>query len=222
MCRMGFVSTTSITDHTKIIKDASSFYSDENPDGFGFAYLREGRIIYYSKTKESAKQYWVRNPQTKIFSYLSLFHDRRASVGSISSSNSHPFVSNQVALAHNGTLHNYEKLKNHLIEKGFNFTSQTDSEILLALWIFYGTKFISILEKWKVDGKITTIILTLEGLYLYTNNNAMVVYKTKNSLIGFSDTRFMGIENATQIHNKVLYFVSGNNIAPVTQNSNTF
>jgi len=222
MCRMGFVSTTSITDHTKTIRDASVFYSDENPDGFGYAYLHEGRIIYYSKTKESAKQYWMRNPQTKIISHLSLFHDRRASVGSISNSNSHPFVSNQVALAHNGTLHNYEKLKNHLIEKGFNFTSQTDSEILLALWIFYGTKFTSILEKWKVDGKITTIILTLDGLYLYTNNNAMVVYKTKDSLMGFSDTRFMGIENATQIHPKVLYFVLGNNITPITKNSNTF
>jgi len=222
MCRMGFVSTTSITDHTKIIKDASTFYSDENPDGFGFAYLREGRIIYYSKTKESAKQYWMMNPQTKIISHLSLFHDRKASVGSISSSNSHPFVSNQVALAHNGTLHNYERLKKHLIEKGFNFTSQTDSEILLALWIFYKTKFISKLTEWNVDGKVTTIILTLDGLYLYTNNNAMVVYKTKNSLMGFSDTRFLGSEDATQIRPKVLYFVSGNNITPISQNSNTF
>jgi predicted glutamine amidotransferase len=222
MCRMGFVSTTSIVDQTKTIRDASNFYSDENPDGFGFAYLHQGRIIYYSKTKESAKQYWMRNPQTRILSHLSLFHDRRASIGSISSSNSHPFVSNQVALAHNGTLHNYEKLRNHLIEKRFNFTSQTDSEILLALWIFYKAKFISKLTEWNVDGKITTIILTLDGLYLYTNNNAMVIYKTKNALMGFSDTRFMGSENAVQIHNKVLYFISGNNIIPMTQNSNTF
>jgi len=214
MCRMGFVSTTAIADHTKIIRDASRFYSDENPDGFGFAYLYHNRIIYYSKTRESAKQFWERNSQTRIISNLSLFHDRRASVGSISNSNSHPFVRDEVALAHNGTLHNYEALKSDLIRKGFVFTSQTDSEILLATWIFYKGKFIDVLKKWGVEGKITTIILTLKGIYLYTNNDAMVVYKTKDSLMGFSDTRFNGIEGASYIHPNVLYFVVGNNIVP--------
>jgi len=212
MCRMGFVSTTAIVDQTKIVRDASRFYSDENPDGFGFAYLYQNRIIYYSKTRESANQYWARNPQTRIFSHLSLFHDRRASVGSISNSNSHPFVRDEVALAHNGTLHNYEAFKSHLIQKGFVFTSQTDSEILLAAWTFYKGKFINVLKKWGVEGKITTIILTLSGIYLYTNNDAMVVYKTKDSLMGFSDTRFKGVEGASYIHPDVLYFVVGNNI----------
>ncbi len=209
MCRMGFVSSNAIMDHTLTIKNASKFYSDENPDGFGFAYLKEGRIIFYNKVGESAKEFWLKNPTTRIVSNLALFHDRRASVGSISSINSHPFVYQQIALAHNGTLSNYQDLKQDLIRRGFNFVSQTDSEVLLGVWLYHGIKLPSVLQKWGVQGKVTIIVLTPDGIFLYTNNNAMVVYKFKDQLIGFSDDRILGPTNSMHIRNNVVYHIMG-------------
>jgi len=211
MCRMGFVSSNQVMNHTNTIKNASKFYSDENPDGFGFAYVYQNKVIYYSKNGESAKDFWATN-HVKIVTNRVIFHDRRASVGSISSSNSHPFVYNDIALAHNGTLHNFENLKSMLIQKGFNFVSQTDSEILLALWYFYGIKFTEILRQYNVYGNITILVLTPTAIYTYTNNNAMVVYKYKDQILGFSDTRILGTQNAFALKNNYIYKIVGNDI----------
>lgn len=216
MCRMGFVSSIQPVDHTTTIKNASRFYSNENPDGFGFAYLYNGRIIFYDKSGESARQFWSRmNGSVRIVSNLALFHDRRASVGSITSMNTHPFVQNNVALAHNGTLQNYQKLKEFLISKGFKFASQTDSEVLLGVWYYYTIHFPQVLQKWGVAGSVTTIILTPSGIYLFTNNSAMVVYRYKDQILGFSDDRILGKNNAYHLQNNVLYRVVGNRIQPV-------
>ena len=90
---------------------------------------------------------------------LGIGHTRWATHGAPSDVNSHPQVSEggRFAVVHNGIIENYLYLKQHLMRRGIQFVSETDTEVVAQMLEYY--------DKGDILETIEKVISKVEGSY---------------------------------------------------------
>jgi glucosamine--fructose-6-phosphate aminotransferase (isomerizing) len=126
-------------------------------------------------------------------SSLGIAHTRWATHGAVTVSNTHPHLSydKKFALVHNGVIENFSSLKKFLIQKGIEFSSETDSEVLCNLIAFHYSTLSSSSESFIQA--VSTALSECRGAYgiavLCLNNPEMMIGARRGSplVVGIGD-----------------------------------
>lgn len=150
---------------------------------------------------------------------IGIGHTRWATHGAPSEYNAHPHmnVEGTIALVHNGIIENYISLKEELIEQGYRFISETDTEVAVQLIdSFYKV------EKNLLDAVIKTI-KRLEGSYAFAvigmdePDKIIVTRKDSPLVLGIGEGENFVASDVPAIlkHTRQVYFIEDNEVAVI-------
>lgn len=115
-------------------------------------------------------------------SEIGIGHTRWATHGEVNEVNSHPHRVGSITLVHNGIIENYKELKELLIEMGYEFKTETDTEVACALIdkFYQENNDIEFAMKEaikKIEGSYAFGILAdgKECLYVAKNNSPIII-----------------------------------------------
>ena len=179
----------------------------------GIAHLRTlGKVQLLEEKMISEK------PQSK----LGIAHTRWATHGEPSETNAHPHKSqDSIYIVHNGIIENYVQLKEDLKKSGYEFSSQTDSELiahLLDYHINHGQSMIDAMyaAKEKLEGAYAIAAIDIKD-----NTNLVIARNKSPLLIGIGTDEMFAASDPLAIAQQTndFIFLEDGDVAEISANS---
>lgn len=158
MC--GIVGAVSKRNITPVLIHGLNRLEYRGYDSAGVAVLDSDGSIQRVRAVGKIKNLEAELASTPADGFIGIGHTRWATHGEPTAKNAHPHVCNNcVAIVHNGIIENHEILREEQIKQGFNFTSDTDTEVI----VHQIQKYID--EKNSLFEAVKKAINDLEGAY---------------------------------------------------------
>ena len=132
MC--GIVGAVSERDVQGILLEGLRRLEYRGYDSAGMAVLDGKSVVQRAREVGKVASLAAAIETNPLSGYLGIAHTRWATHGEPSQLNAHPHMSgDRLAIVHNGIIENYQELWEELRADGFEFTSQTDTEVVVHL-----------------------------------------------------------------------------------------
>lgn len=130
MC--GIVGAVSKRNITPVLLHGLNRLEYRGYDSAGIAVVDNNKNIQRVRAVGKIKNLESALLKTPADGFIGIGHTRWATHGEPTEKNAHPHVCNDcVAIVHNGIIENHESLRAEQIKAGFNFTSDTDTEVIV-------------------------------------------------------------------------------------------
>lgn len=130
MC--GIIGAVAERDVTAILVEGLKRLEYRGYDSAGLAVLVEGGMLGRLRTPGKVNELKNLLAQSSLNGKMGIAHTRWATHGVPSESNAHPHICrNTVAVVHNGIIENFELLREKQLGQGYEFTSETDTEVVV-------------------------------------------------------------------------------------------
>jgi len=188
MC--GIVGGVTNTDITPLLLDGLKRLEYRGYDSSGLVLLTKNNKLTFKRAvgKVINLEKKIKLKKNKIEGAIGLAHTRWATHGKPSDKNAHPHISkNSISVVHNGIIENYIELKELQIEQGYEFTSETDTEVIAHAIDFATQSSNSLLEATQ---KVLKILDGSYGIGIISSNypdQIIAARKSSPLVIGIGD-----------------------------------
>ncbi len=165
-------------------------------DSAGITILNDDLVTYKTAGKISELEKII---PAGFNGHIGIGHTRGATHGKPETRNAHPHLSSNIAVVHNGIIENYMRLKEKLIEQGYEFLSDTDTEVIAHLL----HRTMKDNEACSLIDAVRHIMTKIEGSYaiavLCTDEPDHIVLARKDSplIIGLGDKNYFAASDVT-------------------------
>ena len=190
-------------------------------DSAGVALINSGLKLYKSKGKVAELEEAVQGKD--LSGTIGIAHTRWATHGEPNDVNAHPHFSysQDLAIIHNGIIENYSSLRNELKNRGFQFISDTDTEVLIHL-----IEDIQLNEKVPLSKAVQIALTQVVGAYAIViidkNDPDTLIAARKGSplVIGIGKDEFFVASDATPIveYTRKVVYLNDEEIAVLGRN----
>ena len=190
-------------------------------DSAGIALHQDHEIVHLrtlGKVQLLEEKMIAEKPKSK----LGIAHTRWATHGEPSEVNAHPHKSqDSVYIVHNGIIENYVELRENLKKNGYEFISQTDSELIAHLLDFYINQGQSTIDamysaKEKLEGAYAIAAINIKD-----NTNLVIARNKSPLLIGIGTDEIFAASDPLAISQETndFIFLEDGDVAEISANS---
>jgi glucosamine--fructose-6-phosphate aminotransferase (isomerizing) len=190
-------------------------------DSAGVALLNDQTCLYKRKGKVSDLEEFIGS--NSVSGTIGMGHTRWATHGEPNDINAHPHASfhNKFIVIHNGIIENYAPLKDKLIKLGYQFKSETDTEVLANL-----IEYIYLSDKMTAEVAVRLALLKVIGAYglvvMCNDEPDQLIAARKGSplVIGIGQGEYFLASDATPIveYTKSVIYMNDGDMAVIKKN----
>jgi len=192
-------------------------------DSAGIALINNKLDLSVYKTKGKVEDLENYVADKDVSGTIGIAHTRWATHGEPNSQNAHPHYSQsgRLALIHNGIIENYKVLKEELVSKGYTFSSDTDTEVLIQL-----IEYMQMSHNSSLFEAVQLALKNVIGAYAIaiidkSNPNQLIAARKGSPLIiGVGEKEFLIGSDATPIveYTKKVIYLEEEQIAVMRRN----